>query len=35
MGDITLLVYTDEVKLYVTFVVLDYPSAYNVILSKQ
>ena len=32
IGDITLLVYTDGVNLDIPFVVLDNPSAYNVIL---
>ena len=34
LGDITLQVYTGGVKLYITFIVLDSPSAYNVILGR-
>ena len=34
LGDMTLPVYTGEVNLYIAFVVLDNPSAYNVILGR-
>ena len=34
LGDITLPVYTARVNLHITFVVLDSPSTYNVILGR-
>ena len=34
IGDITLLIYAGGVNLYTIFVVLNIPSAYNVILGK-
>ena len=34
LGDIALLVYVAGVNLHITFVVLDSPLAYNVILSR-
>ena len=34
LGDITLSVYTAGVNLHITFVVLESPSAYNVILGR-
>ena len=34
LRDITLLVYTARVNLHITFVMLDIPSAYNVILGR-
>ena len=35
LGDITVLVYAAGVNLHVNFVVLDSPSAYNVILGRS
>ena len=35
LGDITFLVYANGVNLHITFVVLDSPSAYNVILGRS
>ena len=35
LGDITLIVYTGGVSLHITFVVLNNPSAYNMILGRS